>query len=390
MNKVNSLFLSLAFASMMSVSIARAQHAVVVERGFLYDGAVPPTCHAATIVEADNGDMIAAFFGGTHEGHPDSNIWMCRRQKKDSAWTTPQVLCDGVWTKYTDAAFNYDPYKEKIKNRDSMFVNTSWLPVAANNSKPLWGLKVRKPCYNPVLYKTGNGNIVLDYKIGSNMQDWTGWEVRSRNNGKNWSRPRILAKGAEDRHLTLGPIKNKPLVNQGRIIAGSSTEVTYDSWKVHFEISDDDGSTWAKREVNCDGIMCIQPAVLNLGNGHLKAYCRTRHNVLSVTESHDNGWNWTPMRLTSFPNNDSGIDAVTLRDGRHLIIYNDSGENGRRSPLSIAISSDGENWTKLLDLEPDDRREYSYPCIYQASDNTIWVLYTWHRKKIAYAIIELQ
>ncbi|MDO4194753.1 MAG: hypothetical protein Q4D33_01230, partial [Prevotellaceae bacterium] len=51
-----------------------AQEWTVVERGFLYEDEMPPTCHAATLVEALNGDIIAAFFGGTYEGHPDSDV----------------------------------------------------------------------------------------------------------------------------------------------------------------------------------------------------------------------------------------------------------------------------------------------------------------------------
>lgn len=382
------IFILFSFATI--ATSLKAQVAQVVEHGFLYEDTVPPTCHASTIVEADNGEMIATFFGGSYEGHPDSDIWMCRRKKTNGIWTKPEVVCDGVWTKYTAKAFSYDPEKEKILHRDNLFDKTTWLKTAPNNAQPLFGVKVRKPCYNPVLYKLDDGDIILDYKIGSNMQDWTGWEVRSKNNGKKWSHPRMLAKADEERHLTLGPIKNKPILNKGRIIAGSSTEVTYDSWKVHFETSDDNGLTWTKREVNCGDILCIQPTILSLGGSHLKALCRTRHNAVAITDSYDNGTNWTPMKLSSFPNNNSGIDAVTMSDGRHVVVYNDTNVDGRRSPLSIAISDDGEHWQKLLNIEPDDGKEYSYPSIIQASDDSLWVLYTWHRRRIAYAIIKIK
>ncbi len=362
--------------------------AKVIERGFLYESDVPPTCHAATLAELKDGTMMAAFFGGTYEGHPDSDIWSCNYEK--GHWSSPSILADGVYTEYTKGAFEYDALMPKIMDRDSMFRNTSWLQTAKSNGKPLASLKVRKPCYNPVLYRTEDGKIVLDYKIGSNMQDWTGWEIRSSGKGKRWSHPRMLATTEEERHLTLGPIKNKPLVSKGRIIAGSSTEVTYDSWKVHFETSDDDGRTWQKREVDCEGILCIQPALLDMGDGHIRALCRTRNSRIAMTESFDNGTTWTKMQLTSLPNNDSGIDAVTLKDGRHLLISNPNSEPGHRSPLSISISEDGENWRHLIDLEEDDHHEYSYPCIVEASDGLVWVLYTWRRKRIAYAILKIE
>lgn len=371
----------------MCWSKCQAQYEIV-ERGFLYDTAVPPTCHAATLVEADNGDILAAFFGGTYEGHPDSDVWLCRRKKGSTEWTRPEILCDAVYTKYTRSAFEYDPLMDVIMHRDSCFRQTTWLKSARHCGKAIINNKVRKPCYNPVLYKNAEGTIILDYKIGSNMQDWTGWEIRSKNNGRKWTHPRPLTLNPDERHLTLGPIKNKPVVSNGRIIAGSSTEVTYDSWTVHFEISDDDGKTWRKVEVDNDGLLCIQPTILNLGNGHLKALCRTRHHRIAITESYDNGSTWTKMRLSDMVNNNSGIDAVTLRDGRHLIIYNNTDNDARRSPLTLAISDDGEHWTKVLDLEEDDGMEYSYPCVIEAKDGTVYVVYTWHRKKMAYVVLE--
>lgn len=378
----------LLIASLFFTYEAEAQ-LKVVERGFLYEGNLPPTCHAATAVETPQGDIIAAFFGGTYEGHPDSDIWICRRKKGSSLWSKPEVLADGVYTKHTRSAFEYDSLFPVICNRDSVFYETTWFKPAKNNSKALISNKVRKPCYNPVLYTNAQNEIVLDYKIGSNMQDWTGWEIKSKN-GRKWSHPRPLAFSDTERHLTLGPIKNKPLVSNGRIIAGSSTEVTYDSWCVHFETSDDDGCSWIKREVECDTILCIQPALLNMGNGHIKALCRTRHNKMATTESFDNGSTWKKMSLTDFPNNNSGIDALTLNNGRHLLVYNDTPNPQFRSPLSIAISNDGNSWEKVIDLEDDDHKEYSYPCIIQASDGSIWVFYTWHRQKIAYAKIILE
>ena len=90
------------------------------------------------------------------------------------------------------------------------------------------------------------------------------------------------------------------------------------------------------------------------------------------------------------PNNNSGTDALTLSDGRHVLVYNDSGREGVRTPLSIAISTDATHWTKIADLETDHEGEYSYPCIVEAADGRLWVLYTWRRQRPAYAIIDLK
>ena len=65
------------------------------------------------------------------------------------------------------------------------------------------------------------------------------------------------------------------------------------------------------------------------------------------------------------------VDAVTLADGRHLLIYNHLGSGptgwGRRGLLNLAISEDGLAWHKVGILEQEQRGEFSYPAIIQAS-----------------------
>ena len=102
-------------------------------------------------------------------------------------------------------------------------------------------------------------------------------------------------------------------------------------------------------------------------------------------ESADGGLTWGEMTLAELPNPNSGTDAVTLTDGRHLLIYNHS--ETARSPLTIAVSRDGEAWTSAVTLETEPG-EFSYPAIIQAADGTVHVTYTWKRRKIAHAVID--
>ena len=67
----------------------------VVRSQFLYDTASFPSCHAATIEELPNGDLVAAFFGGSYEGCSDVCIWMCRKNVGNTAWTAPKVVAKG-------------------------------------------------------------------------------------------------------------------------------------------------------------------------------------------------------------------------------------------------------------------------------------------------------
>lgn len=98
----------------------------------------------------------------------------------------------------------------------------------------------RKACWNPVLFQIPGGDLILFYKIGLNVGDWTGWLVRSKDGGKTWSKREALPEGF------LGPIKNKPEYINGRIICPSSREGK-GGWRIHFEYSDDKGKTWKRQ-----------------------------------------------------------------------------------------------------------------------------------------------
>ncbi|MCK5457684.1 MAG: exo-alpha-sialidase, partial [Melioribacteraceae bacterium] len=111
--------------------------------------------------------------------------------------------------------------------------------------------------------------------------------------------------------------------------------------------------------------------------------------------SNDNGKTWGKMKSIGLPNPNSGIDAVTLKDGRHLLVYNPTDKNwGDRVPLTVAISKDGKVWKDVLELEsvtnPEttDEEEYSYPSIIQAEDGLVHIVYTWNRKTVKYVLLD--
>ena len=89
--------------------------------------------------------------------------------------------------------------------------------------------------------------------------------------------------------------------------------------------------------------------------------------------------------LHVFPNPNSGTDAVTLKNGTHLLVYNHT-EKGR-SPLNLAISKDGKTWEAGLVLEKDPG-EYSYPAIIQTADGMVHITYTWKRLRVRHLMID--
>lgn len=93
-------------------------------------------------------------------------------------------------------------------------------------------------------------------------------------------------------------------------------------------------------------------------------------------------------RATSLPNNNSGIDLVSMQDGTLILALNPvNGNWGKRYPLSLITSCDnGESWLPLLDTE-SDRGEYSYPAII-SEGGVVHITYTWNRKNIVYCRLQ--
>jgi alpha-L-rhamnosidase len=132
-----------------------------------------------------------------------------------------------------------------------------------------------------------------------------------------------------------------------------------------------------------------------LNDGRLQVLMRTRNGKLATSFSSDNGDTWTPVTLTDVPNNQSGTDALTMHDGRHVLIYNDfetvkGTKKGPRTPVSLALSDDGTHWQHWLTLEDSPISQYSYPAIIEGKDGTLHCLYTWRRQRMAYKQVTLK
>jgi alpha-L-rhamnosidase len=392
------------------LSLGTDREGILVDQ-FLYEQTSFPECHGSTIVELKNGDLVAAFFGGTKEKNPNCCIWTCRKPKGSETWTEPYLAADGV--------FSLDDAQAALAGINAESTAATAGPIGSHFQGDLSNAR-RKACWNPVLFQVpGSNEILLFYKIGLNVGDWSGWLVRSTDGGKTWSPREALPKGF------LGPIKNKPEYINGRIICPSSTEGKQ-GWRIHFELSDDKGKTWrmvgpieAELDVptqlrkagtaNADDmeggeaikaegaqpIFAIQPSILKHADGRLQVLCRTRNAKLATSWSSDNGETWSKVTLTDIENNNSGTDAVTLKDGRHVLIYNNfetlpGTPKGVRTPLSIATSTDGIHWTHRLTLEDCPISQYSYPSIIQGKDGKLHAVYTWRRQRIKYMLIDLK
>jgi predicted neuraminidase len=117
-------------------------------------------------------------------------------------------------------------------------------------------------------------------------------------------------------------------------------------------------------------------------------YARSTGQIgkICTADSEDGGLHWTAARPIDVPNPNSGIDAVALRDGRVVLVYNHTSKG--RTPLNLAVSADGEHFRMFQTLE-DQPGEYSYPALIQGSEGDLHITYTWNRKRIRYVRVPL-
>ena len=250
----------------------------------------------------------------------------------------------------------------------------------------------RYPCWNPILFQTpNNGALLLFYKVGTNPSSWWGMMKKSFDNGKTWTVGKRLPEGI------LGPIKNKPFItSDGRLICPSSTEVNpNEGWRMHFEITPDLGKSWylSLPITDNESLNAIQPSILSYNNEKvLQAIARSKDGGVVSSWSYDGGRTWDAINSVGLPNPNSGTDAVTLKNGLQVLVYNHSERpkgkwSGERSPLNIAISIDGINWKNVLELV-NDKGEYSYPSVIEGKDGEIHITYTWKRRNIKHVVID--
>ena len=142
-------------------------------------------------------------------------------------------------------------------------------------------------------------------------------------------------------------------------------------------LSDDDGATW-RASAPLAGFGNIQPSVLRRKDGTLVAYMRENGPLdrVRVSESRDDGETWGPVGVTDLPNSGSGLDAIVLRSGAWLIVYNDTVHG--RSSLAVSLSDDeGETWTVTRHLERRTTGSFHYPAVIQGHGDTIHVVYSY-------------
>lgn len=345
--------------------LAFDRNRAVLEEHSIPHGPLPKEheTHASTITEATDGSLIAAWFGGTGENHPDVKIWVSRKTTGAAAWSKPVVADDGV--------------------------------------REVGGVRTEFSCWNPVLITHPNGTIYLYYKItGSGpkpgYKNWWGAVRTSEDHGKTWSNriwlPTTSPEGDKkvflpyDGHLT-GPVKNRPLIMpDGSLLCGSSTESEH-GWRVHFELYQPHDWTGQKYGAKVIGPLMkgkngIQPSFLVLSADFQQLQVLTRED--GTATSQDSGRTWTEVEPGPIDTS-KGLHAVTTNSGWHFLAFNPTG----RTPLSLARSRDGQHWETILrELQVDGSKKMDYPSMIQARDGLLHVVHSFGRDHINHIVLD--
>ena len=313
----------------------------LISEEFIFQNAPHKECHASTLAQTSRG-LVAAWFGGTKEKNPDVGIWSSYHDGK--RWSSPRQWADGLQHK-----------------------------------------NLRYPCWNPVLYQPeANQPLMLFFKVGPNPREWWGELMLSHDRGRSFQPAQRLPEEID------GPVRSKPIrLKDGTLLCPSSTEHD-DEWRFHFEKLND--GKWSRFEPQQQLFQVIQPTLLTHSGQRIQALYRSKHGAIITNESKDGGESWSPLKKLGLPNNNSGIEALTLANGRHLLLYNHLGGQGnngwgKRHAIHLAVSEDGIVWKALAVIEKAKEGEFSYPAMIQTKDGLVHMTYTWNRKRVKHVII---
>jgi len=304
--------------------------------------------HGASIAELANGDLLAAWYGGSDETRPDVAIYTSRLDRRSGGWSPPIIVADRH-----DLA----------------------LPV--------------KSVGNPVLFADSNG-VALFY-VAVISGGWSGATTafKTSRDGVHWSDARqVIA---------------SPLFGLGILVRGAPA--AYDDGTIALPVYYELGAKWpAIARVDRDGHVLeldripdrralIQPTLVVTSRDDATMLFRySSRNPLSVTMAFtsDAGRHWSGVAGTPLVHRDSGIAAVRTSNGL-LAFYNNTAWD--RRDLSIAWTPDnGRHWSMPKPIERDTtpdyvvRREYSYPYAIRTRDGRTHVVYTWQRTRITHVV----
>lgn len=332
--------------------------------------------HSSSVVELPNGDLLAVWFHGSGERQADDVLIQGARWRKATGqWSQPFVMADSPGFPETNPVLFLD-------SRDKLYF--FWPLIIANR----WETALMKYRMSDD-YRQESGpprwnfqdNIVL---IPRNMKERTEQLAGRDAQGDSPAARHAadLLAHANDKYFSrMGWFtRTHPLeLPSGRLLLPMYS----DGFSFGLMgISDDRGLTWTASEPIA-GYGCIQPSVVRRNDGTLVAYLRDNGpppKRIHISTSSDEGLSWTLARDTDLPNPGASVEAVRLKNGHWLLVYNDL-ERGRYSLVAALSDDEGATWRWRRHLENSTDRQpshqFHYPSVIQGRDGAIHVTYSY-------------
>ena len=336
--------------------------------------------HSSSVVECPNGDLMCAWFYGSGERVTlDVEIRGARLKQGDAAWSKVFPMADTPNLPDHNPVLFISPQQE---------LWLYWIVVPADRWEDSL-LRVRK---------------ARDY-TGDGPPKWYWQDLLLLEPGDRF------AEEMTRRFCELRPSLPGAGDPRGRVIGESMARLQQEAWdkskrqrgwmtRCHLTvlpsgrillplysdgflaclmaISDDQGKSW-RPSSPIIGAGLNQPSVVRRRDGTLLAYMREEGELklcILLSESRDDGETWSLAVPTDLPNPNSSLEALVLRDGRWVLVYNDSEED--RHTLVLALSDDeGRLWGWKRHLENTPGGRFHYPSIIQTRDGRINLTYTY-------------
>jgi predicted neuraminidase len=315
-----------------------------IERVFGPEIATGEYKHPACMTELNNGDLYLVYYGGEGEYATDTAVFGSRLKQGTSQWTPPKPVA-------------HDPFRS---------------------------------VGNGVVWAAPDGVVWLFYVVRYG-ETWSTSRVQfkvSRDHAQTWSDASVLSPDEGDM------VRNRPIVLQdGDYLlplyheTGHDTELVGPDSTSLFVRFNPTKRTWTKTAAIHSPRGNIQPAVVQLNDNDLIAYCRRGGDYdprtvgyIVRSESHDGGRTWSEGKDSHFPNPNAAVELLKLRSGRLLLIFNDSMD--RRTPLTSALSFDQDRtWPVRRNLR-EGNNDFAYPSAFQARDGRIHLVFTSDRRTV--------
>ena len=307
--------------------------------------------HPASITQLANGDLYIAYYGGAGEYDAETAVYGSRRLASPNKWRAPVVIAD--------------------------------TPFRGDG--------------NPVVWQAPDGIVWLFY-VNLYGDTWSSARVKAKistDGATTWSDSFMLT--MEEGTMARG----KPIVLVGgdyllpmyyetgedRESTGADTASFFLRYNPKTKIWTETGRI---RSPNGN----LQPQVVQLNENDLLCYMRrgggfgpSTAGYILRAESHDGGRHWSDAEDTQFPNPNSAVDVLKLKNGHLMLVYND--HMYRRTPLTVAVSTDqGKTYPHRRNIGGGDNT-FAYPYMIQTRDGKIQVLYTTNnRSTIMLAVFE--